>query len=333
MQLFGKKKPATSRRPYRRKSVEETERAEELKRKRWAYDEALKKAKEDPVFAAKWASKLTGIEISTDPTEKDKRELRKKITEMALDQINKNPELRERATQAEIESIIGEGSGSPFFSEEGFPTSEGDFLSQLEYMERVKEKLGGGGISSLINKDVAIEILKLIQGLAVGGIKPPRQLETQQAPNLLDTKQRVYVIERDGKAVEISEEEFFKNLEQKMAKKEGKKAASEGVPQVETPESELDPAAQDMIEEIIYAIDTREPEHYVEELFARVQEGGEAYLANILTIASTLTFEEIVMKIIPYKDKVEYSIYVNKVLDNEEWCTKALAAVREKVNA
>lgn len=327
MGIFGKKK--TVGRTYRRKTEDDIEKADERKQKRWANDVALKKAKDDPVFAAKWASKLTGIDISSDPTEEEQRKLRKKLTEMALARIDSDPALKERATQLEIDKILGDGGGgTDFFGEEG-SFGGGDILEQLDYMEKVKAKLGGGGSgwSSLINKDTAIELLKLIQAFASSGAgKAAGQLGVTKVAQLASAeKEKIYVIEIDGKPREVSEEEFSKRFAPKQAK------------ETEEVNVNLEPAinqdTQDLIDETMEAIDTREPEIYVDELFERSKDSNEVLLSSILGFASKLDYVDIVEKIIPYRDVMEYTTYVNKVMDNEEWCGRALKAIKEKVNA
>jgi hypothetical protein len=200
MKLFNKKqKPQSKRVPKTLKQI--------------LSDSLIREVNKDPELKRELALRESGYgDVIKDKSTKQRDEIKSKVTDMALKRIDEDPELAERFTEAEIESIIyGEKSGhrkrydsDNYVGDGGSGSAIGDALAEIENFELLKEKLGGkgGALGGLINSDVIIEALKLFASR-----------NSQQAPT-----QRTFVVQIDGQAKEVDEDKYRELVTQNRIK-------------------------------------------------------------------------------------------------------------------
>ncbi len=195
---FGKKKP---NRVKTRKRMTRTER-----RKDWAEERLMARAKTDPTAEAAMIAKETGIEIKPlDELKQQEREVDKKITEMALAEIESDEVLKKRATQIKVEKILGSDprdgyeEEGPYYPPEG---ERGPLESIRVYRELEKEfGSGTGAFSFLKNPEVIAQLLITLRSIfpsASGGV----------VSGAGDAEGRTIVVEVDGQMIEMSPQAY-----------------------------------------------------------------------------------------------------------------------------
>ena len=194
---LGKKKAG---RPKTRKRMTRAE-----KRKDWAEERLMARAKIDPSAEAAMILKETGINIPPiDETRQEEKKLDEKITRMAFEEIESDETLKKRATQMKVEKILG---GDPRAGEdEGeyypFEGERGPLDTIREYRELEREFGSGTGAFSFL-KDPAF----LTQLLTTfGNIFPGAAGAT--AIGVGSGEGRTMVVEVDGHLIEMSPEAY-----------------------------------------------------------------------------------------------------------------------------
>ena len=102
MRFFNFRKKKTNY-PKTRKKITKDER-----RKDWAEEQLMARAKVDPIVESAMILRETGINIPPiDETKQKEKELDEKITKMAFEEIESDVDLKKRATTMKIEHILG----------------------------------------------------------------------------------------------------------------------------------------------------------------------------------------------------------------------------------
>ncbi len=195
---FGKKKPNRAKTRKRMTRVE--------KRKDWAEERLMARAKTDPITEAAMIAKETGIEIKPlDELKQQEIEVDKKITEMALAEIESDEVLKKRATQIKVEKILGSDprdgyeEEGPYYSPEG---ERGPLESIRVYRELEKEfGSGTGALSFLKDPEVIAQLLITLRSIIPGAYGGA-------VSGAGDAEGRTIVVEVDGQMIEMSPQAY-----------------------------------------------------------------------------------------------------------------------------
>ena len=328
MFLFNrKKKPIKGH--YHHKTDDQIEREQARKEKSWAREKLLEKAKTNPELENQYISKLMGIEINPpDPAEEHKREIRKIISQEALEEIKRDPELRKEFARSHVEEIIGESHTSREFGDgEFFGSPIAQALQELENLDALKERIGGksGPLGGLITAEVISE-----------GLKTIRELKGKV--------ERVYIVQINGKSYEVPESQYQQYLQQgriaPIAALQEPKAVKIGPP-AEPPISEpAISAGEPELPEFFSMVDLGQlagyldqpPEEFVIQLETEVSEGitQSQLIWNFLT---TTSHDKIVELITPYKNHSQVGVYVERLLSGKAWLEEVLRLIKERTSA
>lgn len=193
-----------NKKPGHKKTRRRMTRAE--KRKDWAEERLMARAKTDPIAEAAMITKETGVEIKpTDELKQQERELDKKVTKMAFEEIECNDDLKKRATAMKIERILG-GDPREVYGEEGqyypYEGERGSLDTIREYRELEREfGSSTGALSFLKDPEVISQLLVTLRsflpanaGAAVSGAG--------------NGEGRTIVVEVEGKLIEMSPEAY-----------------------------------------------------------------------------------------------------------------------------
>jgi len=192
--LFWKSK---KRKPGTKPTVDQEFKKMDLKLRRIAQKEFISLAIENPEVRLQLIEREFGIKIpERDPLKEVKEKIHKVITDRAADRIENNPKLVENLSQGLIKKYAADlgiqtndAPGTPF---------ERDLLL-IEQYHKIKEGLGFKDSNSIWgtikNPQVVIGFLGLIGQLASMMRSDPKPSE------------RIYVVNVDGKDIEMNEEE------------------------------------------------------------------------------------------------------------------------------
>ena len=188
------------------------------------YEEALA---EDPEYrqAIKQA-KIDSIRGKVNP----QQELEVILVQSALDAIDKDPDLKNKAVNRKINQIMG-GQNSN--------TALGELLDELDKVEELKERFGGGqqesgGVLSTLAREAMANLPAILSFL---GASPPNGGKLPQTPT--------YVVERpDGGLVQLNAAEFQTYQKQKqIPAPDSVPEVSDYIPQPEAPTAEETPVS------------------------------------------------------------------------------------------
>lgn len=223
MNFFNKPEKKTKRtvKNHRTKTIAE-------KREEWADKRAQELVKGDPIAEAKLLnnilkSEVISIPLPIDPIKAKKKKFEEKLIDMSLNKLEIDETIQEELTDDKMRELAMGGGGmarggygGDFEYEgrghRGGGGGEDSFLSRLEEIEEVKKRLGGGGLSSLINADTINGVLTLVSTMMAnkaGNASPQLGYQEQRmiaAPPAPPTK--IYVIEMDGETVELDQQAY-----------------------------------------------------------------------------------------------------------------------------
>lgn len=344
MGLFGDKKKPLGRRPYRKPTSEEIEKRETRKEKEKAREKFYDLAKENPELEKQWVSKQMGIEIKPpDLVEQKKREIKSRLYDRALKNIEEHPELAEQYDEQVLSEIIGSSrkrSGRDDSGYEGYGSPLEEVLGEVENLEQLRERLGGKEAKGMLTDLLNTETFKGIGEALVAKLLAGSGIS--QAP-----PQRVFVVQNEnGQTIGLTEEEYQrynqKGLLRPIAALESPKPSPGAQPlpeeeqyTAETPTQELSPELPDFISMIdldqILACMEQSPEDFVAQLEYEIETGAEMY-KYIRDILSATTYDNIASTIGPYRDNAQVGYVVQKILENREWMEKSISLIKGQVD-
>lgn len=346
------KDKVSTRRPYRKLTIDEVEKRDARKAKIWATERFLKMAEKNPQLERDYIQRLLGVEIKDpDPVMQLKQELDRKLTEHALAQIEADPELKEQYARMRLEELVGGAKRtkrrpSDDDSEDGLMLgNSGSFLDQLEEVEAIKERLGAGGkstIAELVNKDTLPYILQFISSMTGKG--NGEHAATTPADN------RTIICSVDGKLQELTIEQYkqlsakgqiqpaaFLNIEQPKGQ-----APALNQPQQTQPVVVATPPNSPELPAILNNLDLTElggylelaPEQFVELLVSQSQ-AGMTQADLLISYLTQTSYDDISKLITPYKDNSKVGQYVQKLLSEsgKTWTDTVLAKLKEVCGA
>ena len=292
--------------------------------------------------ALKQGAKKLGITFEKlDPSAEQKRNLKSRVVDQALRKIEEDPNLTERFVDSQIEEILGEGSGNGRYDDDIYPGSSlSQVLEDVDALEQLKEKLGGGSSSfASLFKDpaVATALLGLVQSI--------------MGNNKIGPQEKLYIVNVDGQDRGISESEFRQLQSQGLLKP---------VAMIEAPHPTVEPDEefpQPMIKKQILTeehLSTEEepdistisgifdiniltgyielpPEEVVEQLSYDFDAGLE-HAKFLWDFLSSANYDNVVQLIKPYESNTEVSYIIGKILSDEgkEWFEKVVELIKEK---
>lgn len=286
----------------------------------------LKIITKNPAIGNKFIQKLNekkyGVTVEDDPVEEAQKELNTSIIRAALDVIKNDPTLKEELARSKAQEILGikahrsnrgegkDDSTEMMFDDESPITKT---LREMEEIDELKERLGGGNSSWSFLKDP--DVIKALLGFLVSmrgnGSEPQIQERVRQVPV------KTYVItDSEGKMVELSESDYLKL----------KAGTAKQLEEKKEPEVKQETVQEDPILKLLEL----GPEDFVKEITAAAKSDEQMkYIKDLLQ--SGKTFEDIKAMLEPYKDTPPYSIYIEKILSKEEWCNKVIELFNQPV--
>lgn len=312
--LFGRNRKPPRKTPGRKSlTTDEQERKLKLKERQFQHDEYMKMLRESPELKRQAVAEAFHLDLKVlDPTEQRKQEITSKITELALKKIDEDPELAERFAKVEIERIIG---AAETFVEglEGEASSPArQLLEQMEDLDEIKRKFGGGGlISNLLNPETIQSFFEV--------------LPTLINKNLTQTR---YVIEKGNEVVEMDTAGYKQYLEEKARKR--LTVAPEEVTRVEekVEEPKVEPEAVKAKETISLNISAwlpyldEVPEQFVSDM-SMLAEGEDEEQAKqaqfVLNLLREKSADEIIELLQPFKENPEFKEAIEKLEERQYW--------------
>ena len=189
---------AKKRTDKRQPTAEERSRAADHKLKRFISNSAIELGQQDPEIRRQMLIQTFGYKLP-DPAEKSKRDLIAHMNELAIESIDKDPELKQKITDAIIRQAL-EGLGLIAEGEEWRkrPLSIQELIGKFKEIRELKEVLGvkePGVFDALMNPEVITGILSLISVLLGGK-------QSAAANGVL------VLVRIDGKDTLVTQEEF-----------------------------------------------------------------------------------------------------------------------------
>jgi len=323
MKLFGNGK--RTKRPYRKPTSDEIDRKEARKEKQTARAKFQEMIKDNPEAERKWVSKMMGIDLEpTNPIERHKQAIDALVTEKALEEIKKDPELVKEFARRKLEDIIGEISTE---QDEGYDGSgyRDSPLSQaidtIDEYETLKGRLGAksGPLGGLVDAEVikmalqsAPQFLAAIQGKSLP--VPPTK----------------YLIEVDGVLHEMDAIAYKNLLEQRETKRleigKEKPGAEEEVESELAPELEAEHPSfnLDFWTEYLDG-DSSEVIFKLMEL----KETGDVQAIYVLDLFQKLDAMQVLTLLLPFKSNEKYKESIEKLETQTEWLQEAIDFYRE----
>ena len=369
MGLFGPSN-SNSKAKIKRRPTNRTPRApRSLQEKREVQAEKLfmEKAKTNPALIDAYIAKYLGMDLPKpiDPIEATKNDLRREATGIAIEELKNDPDMRALAVQGALGDMFGkvptqrrrsrDGEDEEYYGgEEGDGEGISKVLSDIEDLEEVRKKLGGGqsssGLSSFVNAETITEFLKTIQAFG----HPPAAVAAP-AP-------RIYVVSWQGKTYELDEGQY-RNFRAEQAKLEAAPVAKAAVtapttpagveggagvtisappePPTGTAEPALDgtapPASGDIVDQYLaqFAPQLAEldkaleasPDLYVQTIIEHCNAGETIYQALFKYLA-THSYDQIMTVIKPFAaSKPQLTGHVEKIEKNKIWFLNVLEAL------
>ena len=322
MPLFGKT-PKQTRRPNTTIDPEREKRKAESRRIKFATDEFIRQAQNDPDLKRQFVLDTFHITLPPkDPIAEQKNQIKKIITEEALKEIQNDPELRKEFARSQVEEIMGRKSRKHDdlgdFNGGGSPLE--DILSELDNVELLKQRLGGGD-QSLLGKLLTPENVGQFLGLitALQGGKLPMS--------------KTYIVQLDGKQVEVTEEQYKQLSESGRLRPVAELAAPVSEVPDDEPEDIGGPPSEPEIPEgidltALFEMLDREPEEVIAQLQDEVNRNVEGSKATWDFFGSS-SYESIVELVTPYKANKELVPIIDNVLSRREWFDRVIQLVKE----
>lgn len=157
----------------------------------------------DPELLKQTVAKTYGLNMkAVDPVELRRKKVQDKVTELALEKLENDPDFAERMVQAEADRIVSEGTGFDYNEEDGnhYPRSPFEDLEEtLDLAERIKDRLGkgtnGGTLDTILNSKL-VESLGPLLGQMIAAqqftqpppppihrvVQPPQATPIAEAP-------------------------------------------------------------------------------------------------------------------------------------------------------
>jgi len=318
-----------TRKLTRKLTPEQVKEKSEAKRLQYMSDEYIALAKKDPKLRRQMIAQAFELKLPEEPNEIEikQKEIKTKIVEKALEQIERNPELLERFTEKQIEQIIGEAP-----SKEGEEYSSGSAIGQvleeLDNYEELKSRFGGksGPLGGLINAELLTELAK--QTPTILAILQGKQLPPSPT---------TYVVEVNGQLRETDAEGYKQLLEQRELKRleAGKKPEKAEVTEGEPVPEEATPAVVELEEpkpelelDLTLLADylDEEPIPFIDGL-VELQQNDNPEATFILNLISENDADTIIKMLQPFKANEEYRRIVEKLEQkqrNEGWLQVAI---------
>ena len=337
MNIFGKpeKKKTKSHRSHYKTSEEKEQ---EYARKRMA-----EKVKEDPSLENSYLNVILKKDIlpiiKEDPIKTKKKKFEEKLIDMSLSKLETDESIQEELTDDKMRELAvgigggGRGYGGDFEYEGrgGRDREEMSIMDKLDEVDAVKKRLGGGGLSSLINAETLNNVIALVTTMMAnraGGGAPQLGYQEQKmiaAPPVPPT--RIYIVDMDGEQVELDEVAYRTYIQ--ALKGEPKVDNKGGNGKVEG-EKSGEPNPFD-ISAWTEFIDSNETDGFI----SMVTEAAKMDDSNAATLITTLqnnTIDEFLELIIPFAEEPDYT-YVIKQLNSDkgkDWLKKVMSGLKPK---
>lgn len=195
---FGKKRVKKGK---RQPNAEQMSNIAEHKRRRYITDSFIEMANQDPEWRRQMVAEAYSLKLPTkDPAAEQQKELEALISDLAMKQLRENPELARQIVDARISQLVNQGDlATNGDGEEYRPDSGiGQVLGEIEDLEELKSRLGGGKSSAFADvfKDpqVITSLISTLQSFIKG-----------VSPQAMETKIMVQV---DGQSKTVTELEF-----------------------------------------------------------------------------------------------------------------------------
>lgn len=328
--VFGAPKKSKAKSHRRYKSSEE-------KREEFVTKRAMKLIQGDPIAEAKYIntilkSDVLAIPIKDDPIKSKKRKIEERILDESLSKLDSDDDLISELAEDKARDIAagggGMGRGTYGDMEYGGRYSGGEksTVEMLDEVDMLKKRLGGGGLSSLINAETVNNVISLVNTMlankAGGGhmeLQAPDRMMLQ-APTASPTK--IYVVEIEGETVELDQRAYDTYI--KAIKEEptiggegdnGKEEVKDGKPISSTFD----------ISTWVDFIESNEADGFVSLLLDSAKMGDTSATILITTLQSN-TVDELLVMLDPFKEQTEYT-YAIQLLNTDKgkaWLGKVL---------
>lgn len=301
-------------------------------------DSLIREVNKDPELKRELALRESGfadVIKKLDPVEIKKREFDTKATTRALDMLDDDEELAKEVYTAKLMQLIGEGGKTKYkgSSLEDFIQPGGNIaqvLEELEAYDELKDRLGGNKNSSWAdlfkNPETVAALVGLLQSLGGGQALP---------------KERVVVIEIDGKPTEVTESQYNRLLKENRVRPIGMiEAPKEEAPIIKEP-AEPTPSTEEPIPEVelpkLESIDLPSlvwmlelsPDEFVSQLHED-QEAGLPHASLLLEYLPNLDTNGVISRIEPYRSNSQAGPYIERLLTDEGkvWIEEVLARIK-----
>jgi len=323
-------------------------------------DSLIKEVNRDPALRKRIAMKEAGYEslmAEADPITEKQRQIKTKVTDMALQRIDSDPELAEQFIEEQIFEIIGSkrrSRGKDTDSDGRMDPYEGMSAAartraELQDLRELQEELGSGNgskgmLGGIITPDVikaVIEYLSTNAKLQFAQLQNQPQIQTQQV--------RTYVVQVEGQVKEMSETEYRQLLQKGAVKpiaaiEAPKKEASEssdimvqsdfGKPVVAKEQAPINTVSAD----ILASLDIEMIKSYLDmspaDAITRIHEqemSGDPQAGMMLKFLGMTNYDTIASYLGPYRKDPTLGVYIAKVLDRKDWISEVIRLAKEKI--
>ena len=298
--------------PRKALSSDQEDKRLDIKHKKYAHEELIEMAKKDPALKREMIMQTFGYKIperkEPDPAEEKKREIKAKLYDQALEEIDKDPELKSRYAQNLIAELVGDAG-------EGDSKGYSETLDELGTFHRVKEFLeseGAGNKGPLAGLWDPATTRLLLENIM------PALMNRSNLPS----PPRIYIIETKEGLVETDADGYRRYLEERDRKKLSAAPAKEveAVPEVAPVEEEPKQGAIKLSDWIPYL--DQDPTIFADHLVECYHLGDEnaIFAINLLT---SKTADEVIAMLEPFK-KGEYEEGIEKIISNREWLEQVI---------
>ena len=273
-----------------------------------------------------------------DEGEKVKKDMQAIILKQALHEIQINPELSKRLAERKVEEILGitaEGNGRELDSYSGSSVSQ--LMEEFDQYDELRKRFGGsegGALGGLVDKDTINNILQLLI--------TAQQNKGGSGTKVIQQERQVLVCTPDGTLAEVPESKYLELYKQGQLKPVAALTApkqdqiAESV--ISQPAKEASPSIDDLLD-IVSLLEIEEFTNYTsEELVERINSEiaeGVTRATLLKTLLQSITYEQVVQYITPYKSHEQVGKYVERLLtpEGKVWTEKVLELVRnEKIS-
>jgi hypothetical protein len=195
---FGKKRIKKAK---RQPTSEQMSRNAELRRQRYIAESYIEMAKQDPKFRQQMIVDEYKLKLPIkDPVVEQQKEIEALLSALVIKELKDNPELAKRVVDTRIAQLTTQEDSIPHGGDQDYPpdTAVGQVLAEMEDLEELKSRLGGGKSSAwsdiLKDPQVVTGLIATFQSI-IKGSSPP-------------VTEAVVMVDIDGQPTTVTETEF-----------------------------------------------------------------------------------------------------------------------------